>query len=281
MNARKEARDYLASRRARLTPADAGIPSDGVRRVPGLRREEVAALAGVSVQYYTRLERGDLSHASESVLEALSRALRLDATERLHLFDLARALRHSTGTADSRAVSVALPEHLPLMLDSITGSAAFVRNYRFDLLAANPAARALYVHLLDDPALQTPNTARYCFLDPRARDFFVDWERGAADMAAILRSVTARRPRDPELSDLIGELASNSQEFRRFWARHDVKRHIDCVKHFRHPTVGEIRLAFETMPLTSAPDLSMVVYTPGAGNADQQAFALLAGRDRP
>ena len=183
MDNRTEIREFLASRRARLTPQQAGLPSyGGHRRVAGLRREEVALLAGVSVDYYTRLERGNLGGASESVLDALARALQLDEAERTHLFDLARAANATPGTR-RRPASQRIRPGVQRVLDAMTGAPAWIRNGRADVLAANRLGRALYAPVFDSP-VRPANTARFTFLDPRATDFYADWERTADDMVA-------------------------------------------------------------------------------------------------
>jgi transcriptional regulator with XRE-family HTH domain len=213
LETKQEIRDFLTSRRARITPEQAGLPTYGSRRVPGLRREEVAVLAGVSVPYYTRLERGDMSGVSESVLEALARALRLDDAERAHLFDLARAARPIAARPRQRRAKWRVRPELQWTLDAITGAAAFVGNERLDLLAANQLGRALFSELYAAPA-RPINNARFVFLDPRAEVFFRDWERVAGECVAILRWAAGRDPHDRDLSDLVGELATQSEAFR-------------------------------------------------------------------
>ena len=200
MDTRTEIREFLASRRAKVTPEQAGLPVyGGTRRVPGLRREEVAILAGVSVDYYTRLERGNLGGVSESVLEALARALQLDDAERAHLFDLARAAGPTTRTRQRSAQQKVRPS-VQRILDAMTGAPAFVQNGRLDVLAENPLGRALYSEMYADP-LRPANHARFIFLNPRSREFYADWERAANDTVAILRSEAGRDPYDRTLSD--------------------------------------------------------------------------------
>jgi len=207
---RNEIRQFLASRRARITPEQAGLPVyGGNRRVPGLRREEVALLAGVSVDYYTRLERGNLGGVSESVLDALARALQLDEAERAHLFDLARAA-HTTTPARRRATRQRVRPGVQRILDAMTGAPADVRNGRRDILAANRLGSALYAELYADPA-RPANVARFVFLSPRARAFFPDWEGAANDLVANLRTEAGRNPYDRGLSDLVGELSTRSK----------------------------------------------------------------------
>ena len=274
MDTRSEIREFLTSRRAKITPEQAGLRTYGDnRRVPGLRREEVALLAGVSVDYYTRLERGNASGVSESVLEALVRALQLDEAERAHLFDLARA----AGSTPRRRRSAAqrVRPSVSSILDAITLAPAFVRNGRMDLLAANQLGRAFYSQHFDSPH-GPPNSARFIFLDPRAPEFYVDWEQVATDAVAILRSEAGRDPYDRELSDLVGELSTRSETFRTRWASHNVRLHDTGFKRFHHPIVGELSLTFETMVLAADPGLMLFVYTAEPGSMSEEALNLLA-----
>jgi transcriptional regulator with XRE-family HTH domain len=211
VDAKSEIREFLTSRRAKLTPDEVGLTSYGPRRVPGLRREEVAVLAGVSVPYYTRLERGNLSGVSESVLEALARALELDDAERAHLFDLARASQAATPKRRRRAQQRIRPS-VQRMLDAITGAPAAVLNGRLDMLATNTLARGLFSELYVDP-VRPVNHARFVFLSPRAPDFYRDWDRAVHDTVSILRTEAGRDPYDRDLSDLVGELSTRSEEF--------------------------------------------------------------------
>jgi transcriptional regulator with XRE-family HTH domain len=229
VDTKSEIREFLTSRRARITPDQVGLPSYGPRRVPGLRREEVAVLAGVSVPYYTRLERGDMQGASESVLSALAGALQLDDAERAHLLDLARAAPPTPAQPRRRQAKQRVRPEVQWTLDAITGAAAFVSNERLDILAANPLGSALYSELYDAP-VRPVNTARFVFLDPRAEASYADWDRIATETAAILRSAVGRDPYNRELSDLIGELASQSEAFRTRWATHNVRFHNSGVK---------------------------------------------------
>jgi transcriptional regulator with XRE-family HTH domain len=274
MDARSEIRDFLTSRRARITPEQVGLKTYGPRRVPGLRREEVATLAGVSVDYYNRMERGNLSGASEGVLDALARALRLDEAERAHLFDLARASQPST-RGRRRASKQAVRPSVQWMLDSMTGSAAIAENGRLDALATNQLARGFYSHLFDG-AGRPVNFARFIFLDPRAEEFYADWERSAKDCVALLRSEAGRNPFDRELSDLVGELSTRSEEFRGHWATHDVRLHNKGEKHFNHPVVGELELSYNRIELAADPGLTIVAYTAEPGSTSAEAFGLLA-----
>ncbi|TML02644.1 MAG: helix-turn-helix domain-containing protein, partial [Actinobacteria bacterium] len=245
MDTRNEIREFLTSRRAKLKAADVGLPDYGVRRVPGLRREEVAVLAGVSVPYYTRLERGDLAGASDSVLEALARALHLDDAERAHLFDLARAAQPIGPPPRRRTTQHRIRPSVQQVLDAMTGAAAHIGNDRLDILGANPLGHALFLEMFDGQ--ERPNAARFAFLDPRARDFFLDWDRIARDIVATLRSAAGRNPYDRELTDLVGELSTRSDEFRQHWAKHDVRFHISGIKHFHHSQVGDLELNYERL----------------------------------
>jgi transcriptional regulator with XRE-family HTH domain len=272
----KEIREFLTSRRGRITPEQAGLRTYGnsPRRVPGLRREEVALLAGVSVDYYTRLERGNAAGVSDSVLEALARALRLDDTERAHLFDLARAA-HTSTTRRRRRPQQQLRPAVQQMLDAMSGVPAFVRNGRLDIVGANLLFRALYSQHFDDEA-EPQNTARFIFLDPRATTFYVDWDRVAHDVVAVLRAEAGRDPYDRELSDLVGELSTRSELFRKLWAAHNVRSHDTGLKRFHHPVVGELNLTFESMELVADPGLTMTVYTAEPGSRSEEALNLLA-----
>lgn len=275
MDHRSETREFLTSRRARITPDRAGLPAyGGNRRVPGLRREEVALLAGVSIDYYTRLERGNLGGVSESVLEALAQALQLDEAERVHLFDLARAANSSPRTRRRTAQQQIRPG-LQQTLDAMTGVPVYVRNGRRDVLAANRLGYALYSEMYLDPA-RPANVARFVFLSPRARSFFLDWERAADDLVAILRSEAGRNPYDRALSDLVGELTTRSDEFAARWATHNVRFHRTGYKDVRHPEVGDLHLAFEAMDLPADPGLSLVIYSAEPGSASADGLALLA-----
>ena len=276
MDTRNEIREFLTSRRARITPEETGLPSYGTRRVPGLRREEVAILAGVSVDYYTRLERGDMSGVSESVLEALARALRLDEAERAHLFDLARAAKPMSAPRRRRAPRQRVRPSVQHVLDGITGAAALVHNARLDNLAANELGRALYSDLYAAAPGPAPvNAARYVFLEPSARDFYVDWDRAASDVVAILHYAAGRDPYDRGLSDLVGELSTQSEEFRTRWAAHNVRFHETGVKDFHHTVVGDITLTYNRMELSADPGLTIMVYTAEPSSKSADALSLL------
>ena len=279
MDNRAEVKDFLTSRRARLTPAAAGLTAFAAnRRVPGLKRGEVADLAGVSVEYYAQLERGNLAGVSDSVLEALARALQLDEAERTHLTDLARAAgpaKRSRRVAEAAQVRPGVQRLLDLMGDSVP---VIVNNGRLDLLAANALGRALFSPVLvaPRPAGATPNHARFTFLDDRARDFWIDWERAADDAVSQLRTEAGRDPYDRALTDLVGELTTRSLEFRSRWAMHDVRLHRTGRKNVRHPVVGDLHLDFEVLELPADPGLSLITFTTRAGSPDQEAINVLA-----
>ncbi|MCO5995862.1 helix-turn-helix domain-containing protein [Actinoallomurus rhizosphaericola] len=274
MDDRAEIQDFLASRRARITPEQAGLPAyGGNRRVKGLRREEVAMLAGVSVDYYVRLERGNLSGASDGVLDGVARALHLDDSEREHLFDLARRAS-APSAARRKAPARRLRPALQHMLDAIDAP-AWIRDDRHDLVATNRLARALYAPVLADPR-RPANTARFIYLDPTAREFFPDWDKAADDIAAFLRAAAGRNPYDKALTDLIGELSTRSEVFRRRWADHNVRHHRTGVKRMHHPAVGDLELHFEAMTLTSDPGLTLIIYTAAPGTPSADNLRLLA-----
>ncbi|MFF6787546.1 helix-turn-helix transcriptional regulator [Streptomyces filamentosus] len=279
MDNREEVREFLTSRRAKISPGQAGLPAGTRRRVPGLRRSEVAALADMSVEYYAKLERGNLAGASPAVLEALARALRLDDAERAHLLNLAQA---ADGTdALTRPRRRAAPRQgkahrsLQWTLDAITAGPAVVTNGRMDVLAANPLARAFYTDLYANPDNQA-NLARFQFLDPATRRFYPDWDLFADMAVAILRREAGRDPHDKDLHDLIGELSTRSEDFRTRWGTHDVRRHGTGTKRFHHPTVGALTLAFEALDLAAEPGLHMTVYTAEPGSPSEEALRLLA-----
>ncbi|MHA7222398.1 helix-turn-helix transcriptional regulator [Arthrobacter sp. RHLT1-20] len=276
MDNQSETRDFLATRRAKITPEQAGLPVyGGNRRVPGLRRGEVAILAGVSVEYYTRLERGNLSGVSEGVLEALARALQLDEAERAHLFDLARAASSSRKPQRRRATAQPVRASVQVLLDAITNAPAFVRNGRLDILAANQLGYALYSEMYASP-VRPANHARFIFLDKRSFGFYPDWDRAANDTVAILRTEAGRDPYDRGLTDLVGELSTRSEEFRTRWAAHNVRQHYTGIKHLRHPVVGDLHLMYEALDLSADAGLSLLVYTAEPGSAAEDAVRLLA-----
>ena len=273
MDNRDEVKAFLSSRRAKITPEQAGLHSyNRNRRVPGLRRSEVADLAGVSVEYYAQLERGNLAGASDSVLDALARALQLDEAEQAHLAALARAAGPATR---SKPTAPQIRPSVARILELMTEIPAFVGNGRGDVLTANPLAQALYAPMFDDPS-RPANHARFAFLNPHARAFWRDWDRIASDTVAMLRTEAGRDPHDRALSDLVGELSTRSDEFRTRWAAHDVRLHRTGIKQFHHPVVGDLNLNFETMPLPADPGLALTLLTAPAGSPDDDALRVLA-----
>ena len=272
---KEELREFLTTRRARVQPEDAGLPAlSGRRRVAGLRREEVALLAGISVEYYTRLERGNAGGVSEEVLEGVVRALRLDEAERAHLYDLVRAV--NTNRSPRRGPSQErVRTTVQQILDAMVGVPAYVRNGRLDVLATNGLGAALYSEVLDDP-VRPPNVARFLFLNPRGLQFFLDWETIANDAVGILRAEAGRDPFDKRLTDLIGELSTRSDEFRVRWAAHDVKFHRTGTKRLHHPIVGDLVLAYEALDLPGDTGQRILAYTAEPGSASHQALQLLA-----
>jgi transcriptional regulator with XRE-family HTH domain len=275
MDNSSEVRDFLTTRRARITPQDANLPTYGdTRRVPGLRREEVAMLAGVSADYYTRLERGNLSGVSESVLDAVCRALQLDEAERTHLFDLARTASPSSRPRTTRSKRGLRPG-VQRILDSISTAPAYVRNGRFDILGMNRIGRALFAEMYDGDRASF-NMARYLFLDDRSRDFYVEWDRVARDCAQALRIEAGRNPYDRALTDLVGELSTRSEEFSQWWAAHDVKLHRTATKTMHHPVIGDIELTGEALELPGDTGLTIISYTVEPASASEQALAFLS-----
>ena len=274
MSSSDEIREFLSSRRAKVTPEQAGLTAYGRnRRVTGLRREEVAMLAGISVEYYTRFERGNASGASDDVIEGVVRALQLDDAERAHLFDLVRSANAISRPTRRRPSQDRVRPVVQRILDSMNAP-AYVRNGRLDLLAANALGRALYGPVFDG-AVGTPNMARYLFLQPDAADFFSDWEAVASDAVAILRAEAGRDPFDKELSQLIGELSTRSQEFRVRWAAHNVKFHRTGTKTLHHPVVGIVTLDYEALELPGDGGQRILVYSAEPASPSQQALDLL------
>jgi hypothetical protein len=273
MDNSKDVREFLTSRRSRITPAQAGIPAyGGARRVPGLKREEVAMLAGVSTEYYARLERGNLRGVSESVLESLARTLQLDEAERAHLLDLAKASAPSRAPGARRSQAKLRPS-VERILAGMTGTPAYVRNSRMDVLAANSLCYALYADILRPDALPL-NLARFMFLDPRSQEFFREWDAVADDLAAALRAEAGRSPHDRALNALIGDLATGSTEFATRWARHNVRFHRTARKTLRNPLIGEIELTGDALDLPGE-GLTLIAYTAEPGSHAQEQLDFL------
>ena len=276
MDNRTEVREFLVSRRAKITPEQAGLPAGTGRRVPGLRRTEVAVLAGVSIEYYSKLERGALAGVSTGVLDAIARALHLDDAERAHLFNLARAADSGALLRPRRRRSRQWTPHRSLQwtLDAVTEGPAFVRNGRMDLLAANRLARAFYAQVYAERH-RPANIARFTFLDDNAHDFYPDWGSAADVCVAILRTEAGRDPRDKELHDLIGELSTRSTEFRTRWGAHNVRHHGTGAKTFRHHIVGDLSLAYEGLEMAAEPGLTLTIYTAEPGSPSEDGLRLL------
>jgi transcriptional regulator with XRE-family HTH domain len=276
IDGRSEIREFLSSRRARVSPQQAGLPAyGGNRRVKGLRREEVAMLAGVSVDYYVRIERGSLAGASETVLDSVASALQLDEAERDHLFALARE-SGAPGNRRKRKTPGTLRPALQQLLDAITDAPAWIRNGRHDVLAMNQLARALYAPVLADPR-RPANTSRFVYLHPEeAEKFFVDYDQITRDAAAMLRLEAGKNPHDEKLIALVGELSTRSELFRQRWASQDVRFHRSGRKRLNHPVVGPLDLDFEAMPLPSEPGLQLNVYTAAAHTPTADGLRLLA-----
>lgn len=274
MSTQNEVRDFLMSRRAKVTPEMVGLPPAGSRRVPGLRRGEVAMLAAVSVEYYTKLERGDLRGVSDEVLDAIATALRFDEAERSHLFDLARHANAGIKVRRQPARTGVRPSLLHLV-DAITDGAAVLGNLRGDIIATNPLGRALY-----DPVFRSqPDQVgypRFIFLDPASRDFYPDWDDIADSSVASMRTVAGRNPFDKSITDLVGELSTRSQDFRTRWARHDVRLHIEGVKRMHHPVVGLVELEYNQLGLAADEGLGLTVYTAAPGSESMEKLRMLA-----
>ncbi len=273
MTAKDDVREFLITRRAQVTPDQVGLPQIGSdRRVPGLRREEVAALADVSLDYYTKLERGNIRGASESVLSAIADALRLDDVEREHLFDLARRAGAPRGAGVKPQRSASVRSSVQRVLDSMS-LPAVVYNAAHDIVGANEAGRALYwIHFDTDGE---PNIARTVFLDPRAQTFYADWLEAREMTTAMLRLEVGRNPLDERLTALIGELSARSPQFRQDWAAHDVHEHRHGTKTLHHPGVGPIEVTYDGWQLPGEDGLNIVTYSAEPGTSDADRLALL------
>jgi transcriptional regulator with XRE-family HTH domain len=273
---RNEVREFLTSRRSRVTPEQVQLPAGTNRRVPGLRRSEVAMLAGVSVEYFARLERGNLAGASDSVLDAIATALLLDKAERAHLIDLARAANESPVRAARRTAPQTIRPVMQLALDAVTAGPAFVRNGRMDVLAENALFRALYSELYAMPE-RPVNLARFVFLHRESAErFYPNWSMSADINVAILRTEAGRNPHDTALHDLVGELSTRSAEFRTRWGAHNVRHHAFGEKVFHHPIVGELRMVYQAMEPMDQPGLNFLIYTAEAGTPTEDSLRLLA-----
>jgi transcriptional regulator with XRE-family HTH domain len=276
-------REFLTTRRARLTPGRAGLPDfGGRRRVPGLRREEVALLAGISVEYYVRFERGNAKGVSEAVLQGISRALQLDEAEQSHLFDLVRSANEGIHPRPGRRIlkEQEVTPALQQLLDAMHDVPAIVQNGRLDILATNALGAAVFSDLYVQP--QRPaNFARFLFRDPRALSFYRDWDEGAQQIVALLRAEAGRSPHDRMLSDLVSELSTHSETFRTLWASHDVRQHRTGIKRMTHPEVGNLELNYEAMALSSHPGLDLIAFSAEPGTATADGLRLLASLAAP
>lgn len=284
MDNRAEVREFLTSRRAKLTPRDVGMPDVGQRRVPGLRRGEAAALAGVSIEYYAKLERGALAGVSTSVLDAISRALRLEEAERAHLFHLAQAADGTSAILRPRRRSTRAWTPTPTLrwvLDTITHGPAIVRNGRMDLLVSNQLGRAMHASIYERSDTEVPNFARYTFLDDDSQRFYPDWDTAADTCVSILRTEAGRDPHDKQMHDLVGELSTRSDDFRRRWSSHDVRLHGAGTKRFHHTVVGDLDLAYESVDMVSEPGLTLTLYAAEPASRTAEALALLASWAAP
>lgn len=270
-------REFLTSRRNRLTPSNAGLPNfGGRRRVAGLRREEVALLAGISTEYYIRLERGNAPGVSDSVLNSICRALQLNETERIHLFNLARGAGSHLKPSSARLPRpTAIKPALQHMIDGLSANPIFVQNGRLDSIAANSLGKALFMFLFEDD--ETPmNAARFVFLDPRAKTFYPNWKEVAEQLVPVLHSEAGRSPYDRALTDLVGELTTRSALFSELWASRDVREHGAGTKRINHPIVGELELHFEAMNLVSEPELQLLVFSARQGSTSAENLQLLS-----
>jgi len=278
MTIRNDLSEFLTSRRAKLSPEQAGIPDfGGRRRVPGLRREEVALVAGMSSEYYKRLERGNASGVSDAVIDGISRALQLDEAEHAHLCDLVRAANAGINpprrrtTLRKQQVSTATQQ----TIDAMSTVPVFVQNGRLDAVATNRLGHALFSEMFVD-ARPPMNAARFVFLNPRAQTFYQDWEGNARQIVAILRAEAGRSPYDRQLSDLVGELSTQSDLFRTLWGSHDVREHRTGLKNIHHPVVGDLSLTFQSMDLSSDRGLQMLVFSAEPGSPSHDGLQLLA-----
>lgn len=275
MDIAKDIKEFLMIRRARLKPHDVGLSHGLRRRVPGLRREEVAQLAGVSSEYYTKIERGNVAGVSDDVLHAVARALQLTDDETAHFFDLARAAVATGGGTRARRLSQpTIPDGMQDLMDSMLNAPAIVMTGSLDILAANPLGRALYAPVFDR-ATGTPNLARFIFFDPSAEQLFPEWHKTADEAVGLLQAEAARSPHSPAITHIVGELATRSDEFRTRWAAHNVTAHRHGAKRFHHPAVGELTLTYNVFTVTAAPGLSLVGYTAEPESPSAQAIQIL------
>jgi transcriptional regulator with XRE-family HTH domain len=279
MDIAKDIKEFLMTRRARITPEQVGLPPGRRRRVPGLRREEVAQLAGVSIEYYTQIERGNVAGVSEDILHAVARALQLGEAEETHLFDLVRAATTKAGRTRSTS-RAAIPDGVQALLDSMVTAPAIVITGHLDIVAANALGRALYAPVFAH-AKSTPNLARFIFFDAVAEQFFPEWGREADDVVALLQAEAARSPDSPAVSRLVDELATRSEQFRTSWAAHNVKAHRHGVKRIRHSEVGEMSLTYNVFDINSVGGLCLIGHTAEPHSRSDEALRLLASWAAP
>lgn len=276
MDIAKDIRAFLMTRRARIKPDEVSFAPGRRRRVPGLRREEVAQLAGVSTEYYTQIERGKVIGVSDDVLHAVARALRFTDDETTHLFDLTRAAIATRGASRAkRSGGQKVPDGLQALLDSMVTSPAILMDGSLDILAANPLGRALYAPVFAR-ATGVPNLARFIFFDARSEQLFPQWQRTADEAVALLQAEAARSPQSPAITQIVGELATRSEDFRSRWAAHNVTGHRHGTKQFHHPDFGEITLTYHVLAVTAVPGLSLVGYTAEPQSPSAQAIQILA-----
>ncbi|BAK36808.1 putative DNA-binding protein [Microlunatus phosphovorus NM-1] len=274
-------RDFLSTRRAKITPDMAGLPTGSdVRRVPGLRREEVAILSGVSVDYYTRIEKGDLTGVSDEVLDAVARALHMTDDETAYLYDLARAVRRPARARKRAKPSSTVPRQAQLLIDSMNTTPVIAHNGCLDILAANPLGRALFSVVYDSPtrrsAAAPPNLASFVFLDPAAGEFYADLDDTAATVVRMLRAQAATTPHESRLTALVGELSTRSEDFRIRWGAHDVGKHRAGSKALHHREVGDLVLGFEELTLDSSPSIALSAYIAEPASPTAERLQLLA-----
>lgn len=277
MDSHGDISEFLTSRRAKLTPADVGLPDfGGRRRVPGLRREEVALVAGMSAEYYKRLERGNALGVSEAVVDGISRALQLDEAEHAHLNDLIRAANAGASPQRRRPARTSqLTASMQQTIDAMTTVPVFMQNGRLDAVAVNRLGGALFSEMLDGER-PPANAARFIFLNPRAQSFYRDWEGQTRQIVAVLRAEAGRSPYDRQLSALVGELSTRSDLFRKLWGAHDVREHRTGLKPVHHPLVGDLDLTFQAMDVASDRGLQMIVFSAEPGSATAERLQLLA-----
>jgi transcriptional regulator with XRE-family HTH domain len=275
MDIAQDIKDFLMTRRARITPEQVGLPGGGRRRVPGLRREEVAKMAGVSIEYYTQIERGNVAGVSDEVLHAVARALRLGEAEETHLFDLVRAATTKVDRTRPPRRARAIPDGVQALLDSMVTAPAIVITGPLDIVATNALGRALYAPVFAR-AKGAPNVARFMFFDTAADHFFPDWAKEADDVVSLLHAEAVRAPESPAITRLVGELATRSEQFRTRWAAHNIKAHRHGIKRFRLSEVGDLELTYNFLDLTGVGGLSMVGYSAQQGSRSDEALRLLA-----